>query len=269
MEILRNLVVRTVVTVSLLFALTACDTLFPESREAGTIPIHLKHVDTSTCPMTMAINNTTWAIDNFALYVSNPAVRIDGKWQSVSFTENEWQTGKVALLKYHPSCGKKKAGNTQLQIDVSEKLMQLATNLRFTIGLPFEENHANPLTQPSPLNDSSMFWSWQAGHKFMRLDIHNAEQPSQTWSYHLGSVGCESESAMRPPEKACKFTNRVEMILPMTQLDWELDLALSVPVMLSQVNLPETEGCMFESPENPVCGRLLKNLLHRPWLDWQ
>ncbi|WP_338024841.1 MbnP family copper-binding protein [Alteromonas antoniana] len=269
MEILRNVITRTAVSVCLLFTLSACDTLFPDERVAGTIPVHLKHVDTSTCPMTMKINNTDWIVDYFGLYVSNPEVRIDGKWQAVSFTQNEWQTAKVALLKYHPSCGGDKAGNTKLKINASEKLMQLATNLRFMVGLPFDENHANPLTQPSPLNDSTMFWSWQAGHKFIRLDIHNSQQPSQTWSYHLGSVGCESESAMRPPEKACKFTNRVEMILPMTQLDWELDLSLSVPVMLSQVDLTQSEGCMFESPENPVCGQLLKNLLHRPWLDWQ
>lgn len=267
MEILRNLVVRSAVICTLLPVLTACDNIIP-NREGGTIPVHLKHVDTGTCPMTMSINDHEWAIDYFALYASNPAIRIDGKWQSLKFKQTDWQTPDIALLKFHPACDGQPEGNTRLQLEATKELMQLATNFRFTIGLPFEENHANPLTQPSPLNDSSMFWSWQTGHKFLRLDVHNTSAPHETWSYHLGSIGCESESAMRPPEKSCTFTNRVEMILPMTQLDTDLDLALSVPVMLAQVSLPDSDGCMFEAPDDPVCNQLLRNLLHRPWLDW-
>jgi len=154
-------------------------------------------------------------------------------------------------------------------LDVSEELLKLSTNLRFTMGLPFEDNHANPLTQPSPLNDSTMFWSWQNGHKFLRLDVSKGSEETRKWSYHLGSVGCDSESAVRPPEKSCAFTNRVEFILPMTQLDTDLDLEVSVSNIVAQVDINEAPSCMFESPETEPCKKLIQNLVHRPWIKWQ
>ncbi|WP_189403045.1 MbnP family copper-binding protein [Alteromonas halophila] len=239
-----------------------------DSRKAGEIPVHLSGVNDSVCPMTMSVSNRDWQINYLGVYVSNPEVRIDGRWQALNFQKNDWQTKKVALLKFHGMCEETPEGNTRLLLDASEKLMKLATNLRFTIGLPFEQNHANPLSQPSPLNDSSMFWSWQAGHKFIRLDLTNPDT-QHNFSYHLGSIGCESDAPVRPPEKACAFTNRVEMILPMTQLDTELDLSLSVSTMVAQVALPQTEGCKFDPPSEGVCKQLLHNLLHRPWLDWE
>ena len=79
--------------------------------------------------------------------------------------------------------------------------------LEFDLGVPFERNHANPLTAPPPLNAASMFWTWQTGYKFLRLDL------GTDWSFHLGSTGCVSESAVRPPE-ACRQPNRATIRLP-------------------------------------------------------
>ncbi len=241
---------------------------FTSSRQAGEIPVHLRGVDTSQCPMEMTVSNQVWQIDYFGLYVSNPEVRIDGRWQALDFKPNDWQTKKVALLKFHELCNDEKQGNARLLLDASTKLMKLATNLRFTVGLPFEDNHADPASQPSPLNDDTMFESRQSGHNFIRLNLTNPDT-RHNFSYHLGSVGCESPAAENPPASACTFTNRVEMILPTTQLDSELDLSLSVRLMVAQVDLGASEGCKFESPETAVCGQLLHNLLHRPWIDWE
>ncbi|MEW9799321.1 MbnP family copper-binding protein [Alteromonas sp. CYL-A6] len=251
----------------LVMLLAGCDKL-PGARAPGAIPVHLTGVNTSSCPMTMTVGEDRWEIGYFAFYVSKPELRIDGKWQPVRFKNSPWQTNDVALLSFHSLCNNAGAANTMLQLEASDKLMQLATNVRFTVGVPFEQNHANPLTQPSPLNDSSMFWSWQAGHKFMRLDLTNVAS-QHTFSYHLGSIGCESDAPVRPPAKACRFTNRVEMILPTTQLDSKLDLSLSMANLIAQVNLNASQGCMFRTPEEAPCDQLLRNLLTRPWLAWQ
>jgi len=82
-------------------------------------------------------------------------------------------------------------------------------------------------------------------------------------------VGCDSESAVRPPAKSCAFTNRVEFILPMTQLDTDLDLEVSVSNIVAQVDINEAPSCMFESPETEPCKKLIQNLVHRPWIKWQ
>ena len=63
------------------------------------------------------------------------------------------------------------------------------TGVRFEVGLPFDKNHAEVTLQPSPLNLSRMFWNWNAGYKFMRLDIRSTGQP-RGWLVHLGSTGC-------------------------------------------------------------------------------
>lgn len=254
---------------ALVVSLSGCDSINLSGREPGEIPFSLVDVDTGECPMLMKIGQQRWNIDYFGFYLSNPEVRIDGKWQPVNFKKNEWQTSKVALMKFHSLCNAPEQANDKIVLDVSTALMKLATNLRFTMGVPVAENHANPLTQPSPLNDSSMFWSWQNGHKFLRIDVSKHSDPTRTWSYHLGSVGCESESAVRPPEKSCTFTNRVEFILPMTQLDTDLDLEVSVSNIVAQVNLDESSSCMFETPETAPCDKLIQNLVHRPWIKWQ
>lgn len=261
-------VARFTVIPALLFGLLGCTELGVGGREAGEIPFSLTGVEIAACPMQMKVGESKWRVDYFGMYISNPAIRVDGKWHSVNFKQTKWQTPTTALLKFHTLCSKPEEGNDSIVLDVSEKLLKLSTNLRFTVGLPFEENHANPLTQVSPLNDSSMFWSWQNGHKFLRLDLSNTADAEKSFSYHLGSIGCESVAAVRSPEQACAFTNRVEVILPMSQLDYDLGLALSVPTITAQVNLNDSNGCMFESPEAQPCRQLLKNLLVRPWLTW-
>ena len=43
------------------------------------------------------------------------------------------------------------------------------TGLRFTLGVPFNKNHTDLTTQPSPLNLTALAWVWNAGRKFARL----------------------------------------------------------------------------------------------------
>jgi uncharacterized repeat protein (TIGR04052 family) len=90
--------------------------------------------------------------------------------------------------------------------------------IRFSLGVPFEENHANPITLPSPLNKTEMFWSWQRGHKFVRFDTTNKNTQTE-WNFHLGSVGCDSSSAMRSPNSACSQPNLLEITLPVNNAD--------------------------------------------------
>lgn len=82
--------------------------------------------------------------------------------------------------------------------------------IRFTVGVPFELNHANPLTALPPLDRGDLFWTWQTGYKFLRADFLADGKEA---SFHLGSTGCSSASALRPPASPCAQPNRLRIEL--------------------------------------------------------
>lgn len=45
------------------------------------------------------------------------------------------------------------------------------TGLAFDMGVPFALNHADVTAAPSPLNIQALWWNWQGGYKFMRVDM--------------------------------------------------------------------------------------------------
>lgn len=82
--------------------------------------------------------------------------------------------------------------------------------VRFTVGVPFALNHANPLTAAPPLDRGELFWAWQSGYKFLRADFVADGLES---TFHLGSAGCSSASALRPPASPCAQPNLVRVEL--------------------------------------------------------
>ena len=78
------------------------------------------------------------------------------------------------------------------------------------MGVPFDLNHANPLTAAPPLARGDLFSTWQMGYKFFRVDLSVDERE---WSFHLGSTGCISASAVRPPATECAQPDRMRVEL--------------------------------------------------------
>ncbi len=75
--------------------------------------------------------------------------------------------------------------------------------IRFVVGVPFELNHANPMTADAPLDDAAMHWHWRSGYKFLRAGIDHVDDGF--W-IHLGSAGCEGTVQNI---SSCRFPNRV------------------------------------------------------------
>ncbi len=103
-----------------------------------------------------------------------------------------WQSEQVALLDLAGGAGTPRNEVVRGTSDDAGKY----TGIRFTVGVPFDLNHANPLTAAAPLDRGPLFWTWQSGYKFLRADFDAS-------SFHLGSTGCSSASALRPPAQAC------------------------------------------------------------------
>lgn len=67
----------------------------------------------------------------------------------------------------------------------------------FKLGVPFALNHADVSTAPSPLNLSGLFWDWNYGYKFLRVDSATVGGDGGAVSFllHLGSTGCIGDFA--------------------------------------------------------------------------
>ena len=124
--------------------------------------------------------------------------------------------------------------------------------LGFELGVPFERNHANPLTAPAPLNVASMFWTWQTGYKFLRLDL------GTDWSFHLGSTGCIAESAVRPPE-SCRQPNRATIRLPAAAA-FEGVVVVDLARLLTGLDTALAENCVEAYGKRGECRQLLTRL---------
>ena len=125
--------------------------------------------------------------------------------------------------------------------------------LEFNLGVPFERNHGNPLAAPPPLNVPSMFWTWQTGYKFLRLDVGNE------WSFHLGSTGCVSPSAVRPPATPCRQPNIARVRLAV-KAGSDATIVVDLDSLLAGIDTSTQDNCMDAYAERQACRALLATL---------
>jgi uncharacterized repeat protein (TIGR04052 family) len=194
-----------------------------------------------------------WQYQQLQFYIYGVEVntRTSG-WQPWGMTTNSNQASNVALL--GETCNEnQEVSNWKLELEPFDSSVEI-TDIRFTLGVPFELNHLNPLTQPSPINDSSMFWGWRGGHKFMRVELVSQDDD---WLFHLGSTGCKSLSPVRAPKNECLHPNRVKVSLPFT--DTTLALKFDLAVLLRDIALTRDNSCQSAVDEES-CKVLFKNL---------
>lgn len=215
------------------------------------LAVNLKHqANLATCQASWANGTHSWSISQIQLYMSQfEVMNNNGQWQKISLADNAFQAQNVALISM--ICGQTAESNLQLSFTSP---INDAVNLRFSLGVPFELNHLNPLSQPSPLNVPSMFWVWQTGHKFARIELDNNEDG---WLFHLGSTGCSSASALRAPQQPCRQPNLFTLEVPINDAQVDIDLAR----WFDGVVFEEMPNCKSQS-DNPSCHIILNNLLN-------
>jgi uncharacterized repeat protein (TIGR04052 family) len=216
---------------------------------------------------------------DFRFYVHDVhLLRADGSAVPVMLTESPWQHQGVALLDFENGQGPcAQGGNAAL----NETLRGTApagsyTGLRFTLGVPERLNHQDATVAPSPFNLTAMFWNWQNGYKFVKVDLrvgaahpaaasapaHGGAAGEGGFSLHLGSTQCVA-AAPTQPGRDCRNPNRP--VITLTGFD-----PLSAPVIadigpiLAGVDITRnTErtppGCM-SFPNDPECRSVLPAL---------
>lgn len=210
----------------------------------------------------IGLTKSSISLVDLTFYVSRlRLLKADGTEQPVVLDQDgPWQTDDVALLDFENRTGACANGTEQTR-DVIEGRAPAGTyvGVRFDLGLPFEKNHQDPTLQPSPLNLTRMFWSWNAGYKFLRLDLESTKQP-EGWMLHLGSTGCTPKGSPRTAPVSCARPNRVTVDLPSFDAATDLvefDLRALLAASNVDSNTAETAiGCM-SGPSDPECTPLL------------
>lgn len=158
------------------------------------------------------------------------------------------ENGAVALVDLNPD-----SNNNSVTGQVEQ---QDFTGVEFKLGVPFQLNHADPLTANAPLNDGTLFWAWQQGYKFLRFDFTNG---GSGYSFHLGSTGCESASAIRPPEKPCAQPNIVEVALHGFD-PTERAIQVNLNWLARLLAQDDTESCTGGYSADTICSDIIEGL---------
>lgn len=238
----------------------------------------------------LGASNASVTGTDYRLFVSDAAlVRADGALQPIALDQDgQWQLDSLALLDFengsHGCAGSGNAKtNTTLRGAVPDGEY---VGLSLTLGVPFEQNHIDPTLSPAPLNTTGMFWNWQHGYRFVRIDMVPARQAmggaghdaaadagghdghgsghggATGWFLHLGSTQCAGDSPTAPPSQ-CANPNRVTVIFPGFDPAVNTVVIDPAPVVADadlRVNAPDTSpGCMSfpgDADCNTVMGKL-------------
>jgi len=205
-------------------------------------------------------------INDFRLYVSNiRLVTPEGAEVPLVLDQEipQWQLEDLALLDFEDGCSN---GTDQTNTEVLGTVPPgQYSRIRFDVAVPFERNHGNAATAPGPLGVAALFWSWQAGYKFIRIDALNPSIPpaGKQVRVHLGSTGCQGDPP-RQPVTSCSRPNGMQVDLDGFDPDANVIL-VDLKAMYADSDLESQQpddvvpGCMSD-PGDPDCAPVFGNL---------
>jgi uncharacterized repeat protein (TIGR04052 family) len=216
------------------------------------------------CGQTYSVGSpaTQYQPRDFRFYVHEVTLTTE-QGTEVPFTltdDGSFQGDGVALLDFEDNTGACKGTP-----ETHATLRGLApagryTAVSFTLGVPFAKNHQDAAAASPPLNATAMFWNWQGGYKFLKVDSVTTGLTAGH-NLHLGSTGCQPGPTPNSVA-SCDNPNRVKVTLegfsPGKAI--VLDLAALVAASNLDVNQPmSAPGCM-SSPTDLDCAPVFARL---------
>lgn len=222
---------------------------------------------------------------DFRFYVHDVRlVTEDGVERPVEILDDgDYQGGGVAMLDFENGTGDCVNGTRSVHTTIKGLLREAprhgggAANetigLRFRVGIPEDVNHLDLTTQPAPINDTTMSWSWNAGHIFFAAWGMFGDDAKYDAGVHVGSIGCMGD-AVAGEVVSCTHSNRPEIVLDGFDLDahkvvvdWGAVWA-QLPLAAPSADCEEHDGqtscaCHSFGPE-ALCSKLFTPL----GLDW-
>lgn len=174
--------------------------------------------------------------------------------------DQRWQLDDLALLDFEDKSGEctgTAATNDIVRGTVPDPKATF-TGVRFVLGVPFGKNHADQAAAPSPLNLSSMYWSWQSGYKFLRFE--GQTDGGKALIVHLGSTGCKKEGN---DVTGCAAPNRAQIELRGFD-PRQKTILVDIAALLADSDLGAGIECM-SAPDSASCAPIFSRL----GLPWQ
>ena len=122
----------------------------------------------------VGVNESTITPTDFRFYVSDVAlINEDGNAVPLELEQDgKWQYQNTALLDFEDGTNACDNGTAEMNTTVVGTVPEGDyQSIQFTMGVPEELNHEDAAIAPSPLNLTSMWWNWQGGYKFLRVDM--------------------------------------------------------------------------------------------------
>lgn len=178
------------------------------------------------------------------------AIRDDGQWQHEGLVLLDFEDGSAACMTGSPA--------TNLEVRGSAPDHGDYVGVEFIVGVPEEQNHLDGATAPAPLNAQGLWWTWQGGYKYLRLDVRPATQPE--FFYHLGATSC---SGSVQDGFGCAFPNRAAVRLEGFDPDGD-EIVVDAARILGGVDVERVPdgvsdtlpGCMA-FPGDPECPAMM------------
>lgn len=213
------------------------------------------------CGDSYQVGDGSFEYRGLRFFVSDVGLGPASDSQSVTLEDDgQWQDGQVALLDFEDGGSVCAVGTVETRAVVQGRLEDAneapSRGLSFTLGVPFASNHQDVAQATGPVSLTSMFWNWQGGYKFLRLDGFAG---GGAYNVHLGSTGCDG--GPMGGVTSCANPNRVEVVIE----DFELGdvVLLDIGALLDGASLSNTAdtppGCM-SAPNDPECDAVFENL---------
>lgn len=255
--------------------LAACSTAAPgpEPRPVTVAFALTAHGKPARCGVPLGplgAGGTPAVLHDARFYVQDVAlIDMAGRAVPLALAQNEWQTASTALLDFEDGSGGCAGGTRGTNNTVTGSVPAgRYAGLSFTVGVPPALNHGSTEKAPPPLDIAAMGWSWQAGRKFIKVEVDpdgGVAKPdgskARTWYVHLGSTGCTGNPA-DGESVSCTRSNRLPVTVvafdPATQA---VALDLSSVFEGSALNRDRggAVGCM-SGPTDPDCGPVFRRL---------
>lgn len=207
--------------------------------------------------------NSTWTPKDFRFYVHD--VRLvtgSGEVPVAISTFGMFQGQNVALLDFEDGSNSCTEGtpDTNRQIVGNVAMASLPADIRglkFKLGVPFALNHNDAASAPAPLNLTAMWWAWNSGYKFLKIDGSTAGLP-MGFNIHVGSTGCTGNNM--GAVNACSAPNVAEITLdgwtPTSNIIADLGALISMSNLETSTMAP---GCMSGGTD-PECAPIFSAL---------
>ena len=213
----------------------------------------------------VGVLGSDFTISDARFYVSNiEMLESTGKAHPLVLDEDTYQSKAIALIDPEDGCGPDGTTGTHTIVTGTAPALPF-TAVRFTLGVPKEQNFIDLASAQAPLDVTGMFWTWQSGYKFLKVDGSSpaAEGGINPFFIHLGSGDCPGTNPSSPPTADCAFPNRATYDLANfspAQTKVVADLGRLLELSDVSTNTAGTPpGCM-SSPNDPECETLLPRL---------